>query len=123
GLWRSLDGGESWMGLNDGFANLPVQRLVVANGETALRIVVGDAEFAWRAGERSAWQPVEASDLAREAEIRTKASAALQLNIVTAAAAGEFLYAGSADGILVFSRDGGTNWAASGPVAGTGRIE
>ena len=53
GLWRSMDGGESWSGLNDGFPNLPVERILAAPGDgKPIHIAAGGTEFVWAVGER-----------------------------------------------------------------------
>jgi photosystem II stability/assembly factor-like uncharacterized protein len=124
GLWRSMDGGESWTGLNDGFPNLPVQRILSSPGDgQPIRIVAGTREFSWVAGERLAWRVADDSLLAREDQLRASASAALGVAITAVAASGDIVYAGTADGYLFFSRDRGANWGASGLVAGAGRID
>ena len=124
GLWRSMDGGESWSGLNDGFPNLPVQRILTPPGDgRAIHIVAGTKEFSWMAGERLAWRVPDDSLLAREEQIRASASAALDIVVTAVAASGDVIYAGTAEGSLFFSRDRGVNWGASGLVAGAGSIE
>ena len=59
GVWRSVDGGLSWSGLNQSLPNLPVRRLrATPTGTNGLRISLrglGDAEFEWAPGEKSAW--------------------------------------------------------------------
>ncbi|HYI96123.1 MAG TPA: hypothetical protein VEX68_21445 [Bryobacteraceae bacterium] len=123
GLWRSMDGGESWSGLNDGFPNLPVERILAAPGDgKPVHIVAGDTEFVWAAGERLAWRAAETSLLAAEQELRSAATAALGAPVTAVASSGDIAYAGAADGRLFFSRDRGANWGASGIVAGAGSI-
>ena len=124
GLWRSLDGGDSWTGLNEGFPNLPVQRLLLpSTADNSVHIVVGDSEFSWRPGEGSAWHPARSPILAAESQLKSEASAKLGMNITAIAVGAGFMYAGSADGALLVSRDGGANWATSGVVAGAGRVD
>lgn len=124
GLWRSLDGGESWTGLNEAFPNLPVDRIVQSPGvSSSIRIAAGNGEFTWTPGERLAWTPAEDSLLAQERRTIAAASGALRVDITAASGSGEILYAGSAEGMLYSSRDRGANWSASGTVTGTGRIE
>lgn len=124
GLWRSLDGGDSWTGLNEGFPNLPVQRILFASAaDNSVHIVVSDSEFAWHPGEGSAWRPTQSAILAAESQLKSEAATRLGVNITAIAVSGAFIYAGSADGALLVSRDGGGNWAASGAVAGIGRVD
>ena len=123
-MWRSLDGGESWTGLNDALPNLAAQRILVRPGDGGdLRIVAAGKELIWRAGERTAWRPAIDSATAQEQQRIASASASLGIDVSAASGSGDILYAGSADGSLFFSRDRGLNWGASGVVAGAARIE
>jgi uncharacterized protein (TIGR03437 family) len=124
GVWRSLDGGESWTGLNDALPNLAAQRILSAPADGGdLRIVAAGKELVWRAGERAAWRPAIDSAAAQEQQRIASASASLGTNVSAVSGSGDILYAGSADGSLFFSRDRGSNWGASGVVAGAARIE
>jgi uncharacterized protein (TIGR03437 family) len=124
GIWRSVDGGESWTGLNDGFPNLPVQRILVSSGDgQAIHIVAAGREFRWMAGERAAWRLADQSVLAREEQLRQNTASILGLAVTAIATSGDILYAGTADGSLLFSRDGGATWATSGVVTGAGSVE
>jgi uncharacterized protein (TIGR03437 family) len=123
GLWRSLDGGESWSGLNEGFPNFPAQRITRSPGQGAsIHVVARGGEFTWNAGERMAWRPSNSSVLAEEQRLITSASASLGMEVSAIASAGDVLYAGTSDGHLFFSRDGGANWSPSGVVDGAGRV-
>lgn len=123
GLWRSVDGGESWTGLNDGFPNLPVERiLATSGGDQDFRIAAGGHELSWPSGEKIAWRVPGESMLARENILVERAAASIGGAVSAVAASGEMVYAGTADGRLYFSRDRGTNWGASGMVAGAGRV-
>lgn len=124
GLWRSLDAGDSWLGMNDAFPNLPVQRIIPSKtDDDIVRIVAtGAGEFVWNAGERVAWRPAGSSALTDEEKLKGSAAAVLGTNITAAAGSANALYTGSADGVLYFSRDGGANWGTSGVVAGAGRV-
>ncbi|MEJ7606015.1 MAG: hypothetical protein WKF37_07050 [Bryobacteraceae bacterium] len=57
GVWRSLDGGASWVGVAGNLPNLPVKRLVAV--EDGISITAGDQqqEFIWRPGYPRDWQP------------------------------------------------------------------
>ncbi len=124
GLWRSMDSGESWSGLNDGFPNLPVERILAAPGDgKPIHIAAGGTEFVWAVGERSAWRLADNSTLVAEQDLRSAATAALGVTVTAAASSGDVVYAGSADGRLFFSRDRGANWGASGIVFGAGSVE
>lgn len=111
GLWRSMDGGLSWTGLNEALPNLPVERFAGLPQTTrGVRIeTAGYGVAEWVPGERRAWRPVSA--VAEDAELRRSLTGAL--GVVTAVAvAGDFVYAGSADGRLWVSTDRGRTWNA-----------
>ena len=59
GVWRSVDGGLSWNGLNDSLPNLQGRRLLQlpGNGQGARLVVEGLGEIEWAPGEKSAWPP------------------------------------------------------------------
>lgn len=128
GVWRSLDGGLSWVGLNDALPNLPVRRIIgLPDGTRGLRLLLhypdpaGTVEVEWIPGEKSAWKLSPSLQAVQEAALRTQLSAALGAEITAAAPAGGYVYAGSADGRLWASPDGGQTWfppwkAVSGPV-------
>ena len=120
GVWRSLDGGASWTGLNESLPNLPAQRLsALPLGASGVRAVVqGLGVIEWAPGEKRAWRPVADSGVEEEAASRRAASRALGAEITALAAAGETRYAGAADGRLWVSLDGGRNWRPSRPADG-----
>jgi uncharacterized protein (TIGR03437 family) len=124
GVWRSVDGGESWTGLNEALPNLSAQRIISAPADgSSLRIVAAGRELVWQAGERTAWRVAAESFLAQEQQRMASASAVLGTNVTAISAPGDILYAGNTEGSLFFSRDRGVNWGASGVVAAAARIE
>jgi uncharacterized protein (TIGR03437 family) len=115
GVWRSMDGGLTWNGLNAFLPNLTVRRILAtpANGRGVEVEIdgIGPAELPPGSGSRShAWQPVADARTAREAEARRAYSAALSAEITALAGAGDVVYAGSADGRLWVSTDRGRTW-------------
>ncbi|MDQ2946153.1 MAG: hypothetical protein M3Y27_09475 [Acidobacteriota bacterium] len=117
GVWRSVDGGLSWSGLNQSLPNLPVRRLrATPAGTNGLRIslrVFGDAEFEWAPGEKTAWKPSRNNDAEREAALEQALSQSLKASITAVATAGANIYAGSTDGQLWASSDRGATWHAA----------
>lgn len=121
GVWRSLDGGLTWSGLNLALPNLPVRRIVATQGPAGgTRIQVdgwGTLELAPGA---SVWQPMGVSD--PDAALRAAYSALLGAQITAVAVAQDRVYAGSDDGRLWVVRDrvAGVPWqaAAGEPVSG-----
>ena len=130
GVWRSVDGGLSWTGLNQGLPNLPVRRLYATPSGThgirmSLRVPGGreynGTEYEWAPGEKTAWKPSRNSDAEREAALEQALSQVLNASITAVATAGNNIYAGAADGQLWASSDRGASWSAareraSGPV-------
>ncbi len=121
GVWRSLDGGSTWSGLNLGLPNLPVQRILATpSGTSGTRVAaegLGELELAPGG---AIWEVSTANDLAEHAAAKQRYSAALNADIRAVAASKTVVYAGSKDGRLWVSRDGGKNFdlphAAGGPV-------
>jgi uncharacterized protein (TIGR03437 family) len=122
GVWRSVDGGLSWAGLNSGLPNLPVRRVLTAPGSGALlRILVdGLGEFEWIPAVGGAWQLSPAVASTAEIGQRRTLSIALKAEITAIAASGDYLYAGSADGRIWVSLDAGKTWVISRPAGGNG---
>ena len=123
GVWRSVDGGTSWSGLNETLPNLPVRRLLsLPQGMQGARLAVDHAglvrEVEWSPGEKTAWKPRPELAGTREAARRRALSQALGASITALAASGSYIYAGSADGRIWVSPDEGRTWLE--PRAGTG---
>lgn len=115
GVWRSVDGGQSWTGLNQDLPNLPVRRILgTPSGSRGIRISIGIqgalAAVEWQPGEKQAWRPVQDSDFERDQQFRTAWSAALGANVTAVASNGDYYYAGSADGRIWVSTDRGRSW-------------
>jgi uncharacterized protein (TIGR03437 family) len=124
GIWRSLDGGASWTGLNDALPNLPVRRLLALPEESrGLRVLAeGFGALEWAPGEKHAWRPVPDPASMQEVVLRGALSARLGAAITAVALAGETAYAGAADGRLWVSLDGLRTWRLS-RAAGGGPVE
>lgn len=119
GIWRSLDGGATWSGLNDGLPNFPATRLLaVPNGLRAARAALpllngAEMEIEWLPGERSSWRETESVQTAQERALRAAIGQRHNVNIVTIATSGDWIYAGSADGRLFTSPDQGQSWTVA----------
>jgi uncharacterized protein (TIGR03437 family) len=127
GVFRSVDGGRSWSGLNDGLPNLPVRRLWdLPAGDQGLRIeVLNDTAVAWPPGDKSAWLPADNGDIALETQLRQTLSAASATTVTAMAIAGNFVYAGTQNGVVQVSADGGVTWQTFAPSTpgGAGTVE
>jgi uncharacterized protein (TIGR03437 family) len=124
GVWRSLDGGLSWTGLNQTLPNLPVRRLAaLPSGMHGARIVVGGVgELEWAPGEKLAWRLAANSSFETEAASRQRFSRAIGIEVTAVATVGDWTYAGGVDGSLWVSTSRGQYWRASRAADGA-RIE
>jgi uncharacterized protein (TIGR03437 family) len=112
GVWRSLDGGLSWSGLNGDLPNLTVRKL--AGRRTA---VLADGTLVEdRAG---TWTLLAGSD--PELALRARFAQLAHDDVSAAAQAGTTAYAGTADGRLLVSLDSGVTWNEAPQIAGAGR--
>lgn len=120
GVWRSMDGGLSWSGLNQYLPNLMVRRIVsTPAGGAGLRILVdGLGVVEWQPGSGGGWQL--ASDPAPDADRNSRRafSAALGADITAMASAADTVYAGASDGRIWVSFDRGRTWTSSRPASG-----
>ncbi len=109
GVWRSLDGGLSWKGLNEDLPNLPVRKLLTRR---TLALADGTVlEF-----NSGVWTPSATSDpeIALRQEIETRSGIVL----TAVSQSGSLLYGGTADGRILISRDNGATWTETQRVAG-----
>jgi uncharacterized protein (TIGR03437 family) len=125
GLWRSLDGGVTWVGLNDQLPNLPLKRLLPMSGtDPAVRIAVnGTQEARWQPRQKKNWVRFDSQELAREAQARAQASASLGADVTALARAADTTYAGTADGKLFVSTANVLGWRASPDASAPAGIE
>jgi uncharacterized protein (TIGR03437 family) len=131
GVWRSLDGGLSWTGLNDFLPNLPSGRLLgLPSGTRGVRLSVANSagEIEWAPGEKTAWKPVDASpgnpsEVERDQNLRDAFSLVLKHSVTAIATAKDYIYAGDADGRLRVSADAGLSWGAVSKLAESGKVE
>ncbi|MBS1830744.1 MAG: hypothetical protein JST93_35930 [Acidobacteria bacterium] len=119
GIWRSLDGGATWSGLNEGLPNFPATRLLaVPNGLRPARAALPladniEMEVEWLPGERSLWREAEPAQTTEERVLRASIGLRHNVNIVAVATSANWIYAGSADGRLFTSSDRGQNWTVA----------
>jgi uncharacterized protein (TIGR03437 family) len=99
GVWRSMDGGLSWSGLNQGLPNLPVRRILSApQGTAGLRVAidgVGAVELQPGAG---VWTPAKDDSLARESQTNAYLTQVVGSTVRTLNTGNSHLYAGTVDG-------------------------
>jgi uncharacterized protein (TIGR03437 family) len=126
GVWRSVDGGLSWTGLNDFLPNLPSGRLVaLPSGARGVRLSVANSaqEIEWAPGEKTAWKLVDASDTERDQHQKNALSEVLKHSVTAIATAKDYVYAGDSDGRLRVSADAGVSWGAVSKVGESAKVE
>ncbi|HZT31196.1 MAG TPA: hypothetical protein VFA33_15005 [Bryobacteraceae bacterium] len=127
GVWKSMDGGLSWAGLNQYLPNLPAQRILAApNGAHGTRIVVdGLGALELPPGSSAAWQPARGgAGLEAETAAKNALSALLGVRVTAVASAGDTVYAGTAEGQVRVSLDGGKSFQPAGSQpAASGAVE
>ncbi len=126
GVWRSMDAGLSWTGLNEFLPNLALRRLIETPAGThglAASSGAGDTAIEWAPGEKTAWRPTASAALTAELTLRAGLSRTLGAKITAAAAVGDYTYAGSADGRLWASSDQARTWRSFGAASSEGPVE
>jgi len=102
GVWRSLDGGLSWRGLNDGLPNLTARKLIT-------RRVVALADSSLIRLQSGSWISTGTVDF--EVATRDALSRRSGRQFTSLTQAGVLIYGGTGDGSLMVSRDGGMTWS------------
>jgi uncharacterized protein (TIGR03437 family) len=94
GVWRSMDGGRTWAGLNEGLPNLPLRRILGVPGDgEGIRVETDREVLEWKPGQRKGW--------VRIAGVTGNPG-------VVSAARGEYVYVGFPDGRVLAARQGST---------------
>jgi len=112
GVWRSLDGGLSWSGLNEDLPNLPVRKL--ADRRTA---VLADGTLV--EDRTGTWTPLAGSD--PELALRVRFAQLAHAEVSAEAQSGTTAYAGTVDGRLLVSLDSGATWNEAPQIGGASR--
>jgi uncharacterized protein (TIGR03437 family) len=122
GVWRSLDGGLSWTGLNQFLPNLSVRRILsTPSGTAGTRVAVDGLGAAELPPGGVVWQPAPHVAPDSDAALRQRFSSIRNLTAI--AQAGRFVYAGTSEGRILLSIDNGASFnqtqmpaRAAGPV-------
>jgi uncharacterized protein (TIGR03437 family) len=118
GVFRSLDGGKSWSGMNQGLPNLPVARLrSLPVGDHGVQLEFPSSNpqavsvVEWQPGEKQAWRPSDPGSAELEQRLRAIYSQS-RGTLVTAITPlhGDTIYTGMVDGRISVSTDGGRSW-------------
>jgi uncharacterized protein (TIGR03437 family) len=125
GVWRSLDGGSSWSGLNQHLPNLAASRILAtpASGHGARILVAQLGALELPAGSNEEWVPVADPAIPAEGAALQNASRALGVLVTAVAAVNQTEYAGAVDGRIWVSVDAGRTWTSSPRPAGNGPVE
>jgi uncharacterized protein (TIGR03437 family) len=101
GVFRSLDGGRSWGGLNQSLPNLPALRIRdLPSGGRGTQIEIPGANIVeWQPGEKLAWRPVDNSAALTDESLR-RATGSTAIHIAESSIVGNAVYQGTADGSL-----------------------
>jgi uncharacterized protein (TIGR03437 family) len=111
GVFRTVDGGKSWSGLNQGLPNLPTARfLSLPAGDQGTRLALRHSTSAeWQPGQKQAWLPADNSEYLKQLGLRQAISALNRIKVTALEISGETVYLGTADGQIQVSTDGGRN--------------
>ena len=112
GVWRSMDGGLSWTGLNQGLPNLAARKILATpNGSSGTRILVdGIGPVEWQPGRPAGWQPLDPATLTKDAETLRTYSGLTGAQVISYGGSGDTIYAGTADGYVFLSIDRGRSF-------------
>ncbi|MCX6627262.1 MAG: hypothetical protein NTW28_06500 [Candidatus Solibacter sp.] len=124
GVWRSMDGGLSWMGLNDLLPNLRVQRILATpSGTAGTRVEIDGMGAMELPPGGSVWQPVDDATSRGDA-VRLRAYSERAGVAATAyGKSGTTVYLGTAGGRILISRDDGATFDATDTGRASGPVE
>ena len=114
GVFRTVDGGKSWSGLNQGLPNLPsTQLLSLPSGDQGARLALPDATVVeWEPGQKQAWLPSDNSDYVQELRLRQAIGLKDNIRVTAYRKSGEMVYLGTADSQVRVSTDGGKSYSS-----------
>ena len=125
GVWRTMDGGLSWTGLNQFLPNLAIRRILATPGSAGgARVQAEGRDVLELPPGNTVWLRSADPALETEAAQMQRYAALLGAEITATAASGNMVYAGSAEGRLWVSIDGGRQFQQTETPAGaSGRVE
>jgi uncharacterized protein (TIGR03437 family) len=117
GVFRSVDGGKSWSGLNQGLPNFPGARIRnVPSQERGVQLELpGAAMVEWQPGETIAWRLIDNTAALTDARLQQALAEPGGPRATAVKLLGNVAYVGYADGSLSLKSGGVTNtWATQG---------
>jgi uncharacterized protein (TIGR03437 family) len=102
GVFRSLDGGKSWSGMNQGLPNLPAARIrSVPSEERGVQLELpGAAMIEWQPGEKVAWRLTDSSAAVNDALLREALTDTGGPRVTVVKRSGTTTYIGRQDGTI-----------------------
>ncbi len=127
GVWRSMDGGFSWTGLNQGLPNLMVREILATprRGDGAKLSIDGFGQvqlMPQKGPTKTVWAVVSSPDNAADAD-RDRFQHSLGSPPTAIKRTGDLVYAGDRDGRLWVSNDAGSKWALSQKPISSGAVQ
>lgn len=130
GVFRSMDAGKSWSGLNQGLPNLPLARLrSLPSGDRGVQLELPAQDglstgvVEWAPGEKQAWRPADSTAAMSELLLRRVYSQDRGVPVTSMSPPQNgVVYLGAADGSISASTDGGRSWPQT-FVTNGGRVE
>jgi uncharacterized protein (TIGR03437 family) len=123
GVWRSMDGGLSWAGLNNTLPNLPVRHILsTPTGSSGLRVTADGLGALELPHGGSTWRRISGAADVNLLPYSNK----IGVQITAAGRSGDAVFIGSADGRIWMSLDAGANFQQTNflmPVGTAGRVE
>jgi uncharacterized protein (TIGR03437 family) len=119
GVFRSLDAGKTWSGLNQSLPNLPAARLLaLPNADRGVRLGLAQAvngqttwsAVEWNPGQKQAWRVADLADLDSEMQMLQSYKQRFGAGFRAIGAAGDSIYLGTSDGQIFSSTDRGATW-------------
>jgi len=108
GVFRTVDGGKSWSGLNQGLPNLPAAQLLsLPSGDRGARLALPDASvIEWEPGQKQAWLLSDPSDYVKDLQLRQAVGAMYGITVTALTRSSQMIYLGTADAQIRVSNDG-----------------
>ena len=124
GVFRSVDGGQSWSSLNETLPNLPAARIrSLPQGAQGTQVeLAGGLVVEWQPGERQAWRPSHNGASADDQVVRQLLIDKLGAAVAAHKIGDRYIYAGMADGRIMVSANNGVDWQPERRIGQSGAV-